>query len=136
MFQSLKVFLSTLQTVYRCHSAKVFIMNASSLFMFIWSTIKGFLEEHTKKKIILTKQSTCDELKELMAPHQLEQKYGGTAPNIEEPFWPPRMPSFDVGCNPDKLTKDDAEYEEYVRDRPCLNRLPKEEEKNEEFFGR
>ena len=39
------------------------------LFNIIWQTIKGFLEEHTRKKIQLTKNNTCDDLKELFAPN-------------------------------------------------------------------
>ncbi len=48
------------------------------------------------KKVMLTNKSTCDELKELMPPSQLEQKFGGEASNIEAPYWPPRMPKFTI----------------------------------------
>ena len=45
----------------------------------MWSTFSSFLKEHTKKKIVMTKNNTCDELKALFAPNQLEIKYGGEA---------------------------------------------------------
>lgn len=89
--QNLKSFLNTLQSQYRCTAAKVFILNVSTMFSFIWGTVKGFLEEHTKKKIIISKKSTCPELLEMFAPGQLEEKYGGTIQNQEAPWWPPRM---------------------------------------------
>lgn len=99
-YKSLKSFLETLQSQYRCTSARVFIMNVSYVFNVVWSTIKGFLEEHTKRKIQISKESTCDELQALFAPNQLEVKYGGSAPNVDGPqFWPPIMPDKDVGVD-------------------------------------
>ena len=115
--------METLQSQYRCTSSRIFIMNVSFFFNVVWSTVKGFLEEHTKKKIQLTKQSTCDELKALFAPNQLEKRYGGAAPNVETNFWPPIMPSKDVGCDTDKIVPHDK-YMEYISDKPNLNRKP------------
>ena len=40
---------------------------------------------------------------DLFAPNQLEERYGGTAPNVEGPFWPPIFPSMDVGVDPEKV---------------------------------
>jgi hypothetical protein len=61
--------METLQSQYRCTSSRIFIMNVSFFFNMVWATVKGFLEEHTKKKIQLTKQSTSDELQALFAPN-------------------------------------------------------------------
>lgn len=98
-------------------------MNVSTLFNFIWSTIKGFLEEHTKKKIYITKNNTCSELQELFEPSQLEERYGGTAQNMDAPWWPPRFPQTSVGPDPAKLISEE-EYEEYLADRPSLKMCP------------
>lgn len=54
------------------------------------------MEYHTRKKIIISDKNTCDELKHLYSPHQLEIKYGGTASNQETPMWPPKMPMFEI----------------------------------------
>lgn len=54
-FKTLKAFLDCLQSQYRCTAAKIFVLNVSSAFAFLWNTIKGFLEEHTKKKLQITK---------------------------------------------------------------------------------
>lgn len=70
------------------------------------------MEEHTKKKINLTKDHTCKALLELYAPNQLEERYGGEAPNFEGPWWPPQMPSKDVGVDPTKLIPEEN-YEEF-----------------------
>lgn len=45
---------------------------------------------------MLTNQNTCDELKSMVHPSQLEKKYGGEAPDYEHPTWPPRMPKYVV----------------------------------------
>lgn len=95
----------------------------STLFHFIWQTIKGFLEEHTKKKINITKSNTCDELKELFLPEQLQERYGGTGKNQEAPWWPPRLLEGPVGEDPSKIIEE-SEYEDYIKDRPDLIRNP------------
>ena len=44
--------------------------------------------------------NTCTTLLELTAPNQLEQKFGGTAPNKEEgSYWPPCLPDEDFGID-------------------------------------
>lgn len=46
-----------------------------------------------------------------MAPEQLEEKYGGKAPNMEAPFWPPRLlRDVDVGPDPAKVVREE-DYE-------------------------
>jgi hypothetical protein len=95
----------------------------STFFNLIWSTVKGFLQEHTKKKIHITKQPTCDELKSLFSPNQLEKRYGGEAPNFEGPWWPPQMPSKEVGVDQEKIVKEE-DYEKFASERPSLRRRP------------
>ena len=58
--------MKTLQNQYRCTSARIFVLNVSWTFNIIWKTIKGFLEDHTKKKITITKLGTSDDLKEMI----------------------------------------------------------------------
>lgn len=50
-YKSIKSFLDTLQAQYRCTSWRVFIMNVSYIFNAVWATVKGFLEDHTQRKI-------------------------------------------------------------------------------------
>jgi CRAL/TRIO domain len=61
----------------------------------LWSTVQTFLEAHTKKKISIHRHGTCAELTRLIAPNQLQEKFGGLCPNASEQAWPPRMPLMD-----------------------------------------
>ena len=83
------------------------------------------MEEHTKKKIAITRQNTCPELLELFEPDQLEVKYGGTAPNHEEPLWPPRIYSPNCAPNSQNLISM-SEYNEFLERNPKLKRMPDE----------
>jgi hypothetical protein len=61
----------------------------------------------------------------MFQPNQLEQRYGGTAPNVEEGhWWPSRFPSKDVGVDQSKLVPE-ADYEAFIQSRPYLKRNPK-----------
>merc|ERR1740117_864346 len=63
----------------------------------IWNTVKYFLDENQVRKTQITSQNTCPALLEIMAPNQLEEKFGGTAKNREEgQYWPP-------SCNDDNF---------------------------------
>ena len=75
------------------------ILNAPLTFAMISKVVNVFLDETTKKKIILTGESTVpDEIKELIHPKMLEKKYGGEAENRETNFWPPQL-----ACDPSDL---------------------------------
>ena len=50
-FKTLKVVMETLQSQYKCTGAKVFVLRVTGGFSFVYSTIKGFIPEHTKRKI-------------------------------------------------------------------------------------
>jgi hypothetical protein len=39
----------------------------------------------------------------MFAPCQLEERFGGEAPNLTDNFWPPRMPEGDCGADPSKI---------------------------------
>lgn len=53
-----------------------------------YNTISYFIDPETKAKIQLTGDGTCDALKELFHPSQLEKRFGGA---METPtqYWPP-----------------------------------------------
>jgi hypothetical protein len=89
--QSMGAIMGTLQSQYRCTSAKIFIVNATTTFSMAWSTVKNFLEEHTKAKITIIKQNTCDELKSFVHPSQLYVAYGGEMLDNVAISWPPKI---------------------------------------------
>ena len=68
-FKSLKLYLQTMQNQFRCTSRQVFIVGISMVFNFMWNTAKHFLDEHTRKKIVLTKSLKCEELIAMFEPH-------------------------------------------------------------------
>ena len=45
----------------------------------------------------ITSGSTAELLTKLVAPEQLQEKFGGLVPDKTENFWPPSMPSDDFG---------------------------------------
>jgi hypothetical protein len=79
-------------------------------------------------------------LQALFAPNQLEQRYGGTAPNVNGPkFWPPIFPDKDVSVDQDKVIPL-QNYEKHLQERPNLRRPPwlnpvnKQEENKDSFL--
>eukprot|EP00347_Sterkiella_histriomuscorum_P013314 403365191 len=93
-YKKMKVFMKAIQSQYRCAVVKIFMVNVSKSFQFIWKAVKKFMQKHTRQKMKITDKNTCKELLELYHPDQIEQKYGGKAPNYEKPTWPPRMPKY------------------------------------------
>ncbi len=48
-----------------------------------------FVDEFTNRKLLIFGDDYTKDLLELVAPNNLEQKYGGALPNKTENFWPP-----------------------------------------------
>ena len=105
-------------------NVKTYILQTSFAFKEIWSTLSKFLDDMILKKITLTSSSTHDELKALIHPSQLEQKYGGEAPNYEPPYWPPRMPKYVIDEKIEKKLVPEEEYEKFLQEHPELMRRP------------
>ncbi|OMJ95219.1 hypothetical protein SteCoe_1427 [Stentor coeruleus] len=87
----LKSIIKTLQDNFRCRMIVNYIVNAPRTLKFIWTVLKGFIEQHTVEKIRILQESIPLEMKTHFALHQYEIKYGGTAPNATQ-FWPPILP--------------------------------------------
>lgn len=74
------------------------IFNAPKAFAAFFKIMKLFLDEVIVKKIQVSSTNTCPDILEMIAPNQLEQKFGGTAPDREEgSYWPPNLPDTDFG---------------------------------------
>ena len=85
----------------------------------MWTIIKGFIEAHTVNKIRILREGQPKEMKQHFAPTQIEKKYGGTADDLIDNFWPPTLPSG-------PFEADDEE--------PGGHLLPKRDDTNEEIF--
>ena len=59
----------------------------------------------------------------MVHPSQLEEKFGGTAPNVTQ-YWPPHFPdSTEYGHDPDSLVSEE-EYLEILKHNPFLSPRP------------
>jgi len=89
---AMKKIISYLQANYRGHLTTMNIINTPSSIYIPWALIKGFLDEVTVKKIQFFKTGSPTTLFDSTNREQVEQKFGGTAPNLSR-FWPPTFPS-------------------------------------------
>jgi len=90
----------------------MYMMNIPFILRAIWVLVKNILDPSTQRKIQMVKPGS----KELFAcinKSQIEQKYGGTAPNVTDNFFPHNTPSNDYFVEEDKpeeLLLSDEEY--------------------------
>ena len=83
----LKASFGFLMNTFRCRMRYCYVVRPPSSISFLWGIAKGFLHEDTAKKINILDTATIDQMLEYTNPSQLEVKFGGSRPNIEE-FWP------------------------------------------------
>ena len=55
----------------------------------LWKLAHQFVDEFTNKKLLIFGDDYAESIKELIDDDKLEQRYGGTMPNIENNFFPP-----------------------------------------------
>jgi len=91
-FEPIKKLLSFLQYNYRGRLYKMYIVNAPTSVYIPWQMVKKFLQEATVQKIQFLNKQIPAALATHANSEQVEQKYGGTAPNLVK-FWPPIIPS-------------------------------------------
>ena len=69
---------------------KFYGVEVGFLFRGVWAIAHQFVDAFTKKKMSIHGSDYGPEIMKLVAPHNLEQKYGGQAPNVTQ-FWPPQF---------------------------------------------
>ena len=94
--KQLKNIISSLKTVYRCRVVTNYVLNSPSTISVAWKVAKKFLDEISVRKISIKSECNTPAMFEHINPCQLEEKYGGTAPNVTQ-FWPPVMPTGPYG---------------------------------------
>ena len=119
--------LSNMMTNYKCYNRKSYVVNTTFAVSILWAFSKPFLTKNTKSKIMITRSQSPQEMKDLFHPSQLEEKFGGDAPNTEQ-CWPPILPAGEIGYEPENLLTEE-EYEETVRHNNRLKRDPAIQEK-------
>jgi len=87
----LKRIIEVLQDNYKCRLGFNVVVNAPTSVNMIWAVVKRFMDKDTVEKISITGKSTDALLHRHFHPSQIEEKYGGSAPNLSL-FWPPAFP--------------------------------------------
>ena len=76
-----------MQNNFRSRLYVMYIVQAPFSINFLWSMVKGFLEEHTQRKIQILSKAIPSNLFEHSNKEQIEKKYGGTALDLKESYW-------------------------------------------------
>ena len=90
-FGSVKQVMGVLADYYRCRLGCNYIVNPSKTVYYLWTLVKPFLDEVVIDKMKILNKAQPDEIFSHCSRYQVEEKYGGRAPNVTQ-FWPPIMP--------------------------------------------
>lgn len=94
----MKAVMRTVSNVLAGRARQMFVLNAATIFSMIFKIASNFLDENTINKVQVTTAATSPILKQLIAPEQLEKRYGGKAPDRKDgEYWPPRLPADTFG---------------------------------------
>lgn len=74
-------FLKTMQTHIKCRGRRIIVLRVTLGIRMIWNIVSPFVDDRIKKKIIMTKDAHHEEMDKFIHPSQLEEKYGGEAPD-------------------------------------------------------
>ncbi|OMJ67361.1 hypothetical protein SteCoe_35492 [Stentor coeruleus] len=104
-FKSLIKLLGTLQKIYKCRLAHSFVLNPPSSMYYMWTCLKPFIDKATQEKVLFENKTFCETMLQMCDLDQVEKRFGGNAPNIEE-FWPPIFPYAHAKVNSDSEIHD------------------------------
>lgn len=93
---ALKAIMTESQEHLKCRVRMFFFFNVTFGLRAIWTMVSPFLDKIIKHKIVMKSDASDPALNSLAHPSQLEEKYGGEAPNVSQ-FWPPYCPSEEYG---------------------------------------
>ena len=95
--EAVKKLIKTLSENFLSRLYKCFVFGMSFVINFLYKIICNFLEEITVQKITVLDTKNINKLFDIIRMDNIEQKFGGTAPNaildIPNGLFPPRMPS-------------------------------------------
>ena len=84
-------FVGVSQKIYKCRLGYSFVLNPPSSIYYIWTCAKPFIDKATQSKVIIENKGYSELMLGLFEPGQVEERFGGTAPNLTV-FWPPVFP--------------------------------------------
>jgi len=93
-----KASLGVMSNQYKQRPRAIFIVNAPTTFSTVYTVLSQLIDSSVTAKIKIVSENTSDELKELIHADQLEEKYGGSAPNKTGNYWPPSLQSDNFGA--------------------------------------
>ena len=67
---------------YCCTLHRLYVVNASSLITGIWRVAQYFLEDVTRKKIVICGENFRTLIRETVAEDQLERRFGGLCEDV------------------------------------------------------
>ncbi|KRX11221.1 CRAL-TRIO domain [Pseudocohnilembus persalinus] len=110
---NIKGLMSFLQSNYRSRMYKCYIVNSTWTITGVWKMVKQFLMQNTINKIKFESNEPKG-LFEHCHPSQVEQQYGGTAPNKNNNYWPAERPSKLFWIPSDEPEKILVSSEQYI----------------------
>lgn len=119
MPSDLRKLFYVLQFHYRARLHALYVVGMSPILNALWTIIRNLIDSHTNRKIKFIKDKNKDEIFEYINREQIEEKYGGFAPNVTEVdgFFPPIMPSSnylkDFDDKEDMLVSEEKYKEKY-----------------------
>jgi len=91
--------LKSFQTHLKCRGRKFIMLNVTFGIRAIWKILSPFVDANTHLRTDVTKDSTHLYLQHMVHPSQLEERFGGEAPNLTQ-YWPPKYVSDEFGHDP------------------------------------
>ena len=107
------------QSSYRSRLFRCYILNAPYSVSIPWSFAKKTMAAVSIAKVSIQRSNCCDKMWEHISKSQIEEKFGGTHPNIEpSELWPPKVSSYNFMLPTDKpnerLINKKTYYDKYI----------------------
>lgn len=87
----IKGLISLFQDNYNGFAGNCYIYNPSFTFKIIWKIIEALLPKKTLERVRFVEKKKEREYADDLDLDDLQEKYGGNVPNLEENFWPPKQ---------------------------------------------
>lgn len=112
--QTIKQICDFFSLHYPCRLYKAYVLNCHTS---LWSSLSVSLSPDTSSHFYLEASATCDQLLDQFNESQIERRYGGSAPSVEQ-FWPPQCPKGRLGVLGHEQTLSDySSFPEYFPER-------------------
>ena len=85
-------FLASAQNNFRARNYRSIVLNAGYLIRGSWYMLSNFVDELSLEKIQILSSDYKTVLTTMIDPQHLESRFGGSAPDKKDSFWPPEMP--------------------------------------------